>query len=300
MPINFADRLLTAIKTKGSPACVGIDPIADRLPRPLRERIGRSGDEIDLIFEFCSEVIDAVADAAPAVKFQSACFERYRDQGVEAMWSLVQEAVDRELVVILDAKRGDIGVSAEHYAAATFDPPRCPNELAERRDTAHAITINSYLGADGILPFLRGGAGAFALVRTSNPSSDEVQRARLTTGDTLAESVARMVDRLGRDFIGESGYSNLGAVVGATKADEIERLRELMPRSIFLVPGYGAQGGTADDVKRCFNSDGRGAIITASRSVIFAFDADDDDDERWIEAIADAARRFAEEVSAIV
>ncbi|MFG0329330.1 MAG: orotidine-5'-phosphate decarboxylase [Phycisphaerales bacterium] len=296
---RFSDRLLTAIDRKGgAPVCVGLDPVYERLPDALKRDTGEPGDEVTAIFQFGVEVIDAVADSVPAIKIQSACFERYREDGVETLYSLVQEAIDRELVVILDAKRGDIGISAEHYAAATFDPPRPPSDIVTPHDRPDAITINAYLGADGITPFLRDGHGAFALVRTSNPGGDELQTARLESGDTVAEHLARIIDRLGADHLGEMGYSDLGAVVGATKTDEIARLRELMPRAIFLVPGYGAQGAGADDVRACFRPDGRGAIVTASRSVIFAYEDDASDD--WIESIGVAARRFADEVGAIL
>lgn len=297
MAEHFSDQLLTAIDVKGAPACVGIDPVVTRLPRELRERAMGTGDAVEAIYEFSSNVIDAVADAVPAIKLQSACFERYRDEGIESLWSLVSEAISRRLIVILDAKRGDIGVSAEHYAAAAFDPPRSPDDLVERPMAAHAITVNSYLGADGITPFLKGGRGAFALVRTSNPGGDELQAAKLKSGETVAEFVAKMVDRIGRDFMGEMGYSDLGAVVGATKPAEIGRLRALMPHAIFLVPGYGAQGGSAADVKPAFDRNGRGALITASRSVIYAFE---DDDEAWLDRVTEAAARFAAEVGAIV
>lgn len=294
---HFSDRLLNAIGRKGSPVCVGIDPVYERLPVDLRQRIEGPRTALAAINEYCSAVLDAVADAVPAVKFQSACFERFRDEGVETLYSLIADANDLGLVVILDAKRGDIGFSADHYAAGIFEPWVDRDELAPRHATPDAVTINCYLGQDGIEPFCRDGRGAFVLVRTSNPGGDAIQLARLEGGQSVAEHVAGIVDQISRQHMGTLGYSDLGAVVGATKRDEIASLRLLMPHCIFLVPGYGAQGGGADDVKACFNKDGRGAIITASRSVIFAYEKDAD--RPWADAVAEAAHRFAQEVAEV-
>jgi orotidine-5'-phosphate decarboxylase len=155
--------------------------------------------------------------------------------------------------------------------------------------------VSAYLGEDGILPFLKDGLGAFALVRTSNPSGDALQSLTLADGRTVAEAVADLVASLGARTVGASGFSTLGAVVGATKGAEIAALRARMPRTVFLVPGYGAQGGTADDVRAAFTAPGRGALITASRSVIYPGGGAGD----WTVAIRDAARRFADEIRAI-
>ncbi|MHC4220202.1 MAG: orotidine-5'-phosphate decarboxylase, partial [Planctomycetota bacterium] len=192
------------------------------------------------------------------------------------------EATQRNFEVILDAKRGDISVSGAHYAAAAFDP-----EAGHGRPDW--ITVNSYLGAAAIEPFLRPGAGVFALVRTSEPGGDAVQALRVDGGGTVAESVARMVAALGDAHVGVCGYSSVGAVVAVTRPDEIAALRALMPRQIFLV-----QGGGAGDLGPCFDARGRGAIVTASRSVIYAFEPDAAD---WTVAVADAAQRFADEVA---
>lgn len=294
---HFSDRLLNAIGRKGSPVCVGIDPVHERLPGELRRRIDGPRSALAAISEYCSTVLDAVADAVPAVKFQSACFERYRDEGVETLYSLIADANDLGLMVILDAKRGDIGISADHYAAGIFEPWVDRDELAPRLAVPDAVTINGYLGGDGIEPFCRGGRGAFVLVRTSNPGGDAIQQARLESGLSVAEHVGSVVDGLAREHMGTLGYSDLGAVVGATKRDEIASLRSLMPRCIFLVPGYGAQGGGAEDVQACFNQDGRGAIITASRSVIYAYEKDDS--QPWADAVAEAAQVFAGEIGEI-
>lgn len=295
---HFSDRLLAAIERKGSPVCVGIDPVLERLPETLRQRVDGPDAALAAIAEYGSILLDAVADHVPAVKFQSACFERYRHDGVEVLHSLMKEASDLGLVVVLDAKRGDVSITAEHYAAGIFEPWVDEEDLHPAlRAVPDAVTINAYLGEDSMAPFCRDGHGAFALVRTSNPGGDEIQTATLCDGGTVAERVARMVDRVGGACVGESGWSDLGAVVGATKRAEIARLRELMPRAIFLVPGYGAQGAGAEDVRACFDARGQGAIVTASRSVIYAFEKSGGKD--WAGAVAAVARSFADEVAAV-
>jgi orotidine-5'-phosphate decarboxylase len=281
-PLHAADRLLAAIERAGAPVCVGLDPVLERLPAALRGR-GLEG-----VRSFCLGVLDAVAGVVPAIKLQSACFERHGHRGVEAAEAVAREASGRGMQVILDVKRGDIAVSAGHYAEAAW---------GDSGPDPDWITIQSYLGEDGITPFLRRGRGAFALVRTSNPGGDTVQAQELADGRSVAESVAAMVARLGAADVGASGYSSLGAVVGATRASEARRLRDLMPRQLFLVPGYGAQGGTADDVRACFDGQGRGAIVTASRSVIYAFDPGD---ARWEDAVASSAKRLRDEVGRAV
>jgi len=292
---HAGDFLVERIARVGSATCVGLDPVVDRLPDTLRPAsAGSTANDIvacaAAIERFSLGVIESVAADTAAVKIQAACYERYGPEGYAAMWRVLAAARASGLAVILDFKRGDIGISAEHYAASA------------RAAGAHWTTISPYLGADGILPFLAEGHGAFALVRTSNPSGDALQAQPMADGQSLALRVAHMVDELGRATIGASGYSTLGAVIGATKRDEIAALRAAMPHTMFLVPGYGAQGGTADDVRACFNREstaGRGstgALITASRSVIYPKAAAG---TSWDTAIRDAARAFADEIRAI-
>lgn len=280
-----ADRLLARVRAVGAATCVGLDPVVERLPSAIAP-----SDRADLsacaaaIERFSIGVVDAVADRAAAVKIQAACFERYGAEGFAAMARVLRAAHDSGLVVVYDAKRGDIGISAEHYAASA------------RASGADWTTVNAYLGADGLRPFLAAGGAAFALVRTSNPSGDIVQGARLACGRSVAEMVADLVTEVGRESLGASGYSALGAVVGATKRAEIAALRTRMPHAVFLVPGYGAQGGTADDVRAAFTRDGEGALITASRSVIYPTAQGGVD---WKSAVRDAAKTFADEIRAI-
>ncbi len=282
---HAADALAARIAAVGSATCVGLDPVVDRLPAALTPANTQDCAQCARAIEsFSCEVIHAVQQHAAAVKIQAACFERYGPDGYSAMWRVLRVARESGLTVVLDFKRGDIGISAEHYAASA------------RAAGAHWTTVNAYLGADGVLPFLAEGCGAFALVRTSNPGGDALQARELASGETVASRVASMVDELGRATIGASGFSTLGAVVGATKRGEIAHLRACMPNAYFLVPGYGAQGGTADDVRACFTHGDRGALITASRSVLYPKGAPG---ASWQSSISDAAKIFADEIRAI-
>ena len=273
--MHFADRLVERVAGKGA-ACVGVDPVLDRLPDDVRQ----AGGPVEAIGRFCEVVLETVAPHVAVVKFQSACFERYAAAGVDCLNGLLVRAHELGLMTILDAKRGDIGSSAEHYAAAC---------LAE----ADATTINAWCGSDGIRPFVdvaaEHGKGLFAWVRASNPSSDAVQGQKLADGRTVAEAMAELVAHIGGEkrCIGQSGYSLLGAVVGATKPDEAAQLRQLMPQQVFLVPGFGALEAGAEDVKACFAADGRGAIVNASRSILYAYQQTDAAD--WRAAIEQAA-----------
>ena len=282
---HAADALCARVAKIGSATCVGLDPVIDRLPAPMvPERVADHAQCARAIEAFSMGVLSAVATEASAVKIQAACYERYGAEGYAAMGRVLAAAHASGLAVILDFKRGDIGISAEHYAASA------------RATGSHWTTINAYLGNDGIAPFLAEGHGAFALVRTSNPSGDALQTLALADGRTVSEAVADMVSALGAASIGASGFSALGAVVGATKRAEIASLRARMPHTIFLVPGYGAQGGTADDVRACFTAPQQGALITASRSVIYPKAGAG---VPWEQAIRDAARGFADEIRAI-
>ncbi|MSQ91169.1 MAG: orotidine-5'-phosphate decarboxylase [Phycisphaerales bacterium] len=271
-----ADHLLDAIARLGSPVCVGLDPVVEKLPSALG-----SSSPVAAISAFSLGIIRALKGIIPCVKLQSACYERYGAEGMRALAETMSAASECGIVTILDWKRGDIGISAEHYAYAAYQVYG-----------ADWTTVNPYLGADGIAPFVARG-GAFALVRTSNPGSDALQSIRTASGATIAETVADLVAQTGRTVVGLQGYSALGAVVGATKAREAAALRLRMPQQLFLVPGFGAQGGTVDDVLPCFNQDGRGALVTASRSVIFPSQTSGSD---WTSPVQRAAEAFAAEI----
>jgi orotidine-5'-phosphate decarboxylase len=282
---HVADRLADAMDGAGSPVCVGLDPVLERLPEQVR---AEHWEPTRAISAFCRGVIDAVAPSVGIVKPQSACFERYGAPGVQALERVIEHARERGLAVILDAKRGDIGVSAEHYAAAALHMG------------AHAITVNAYLGPSTVEPYLDAGLGVFVLVRTSNRDSDLVQARELADGGTVAEMMASQVEALGRGRCGERGLSGVGAVVGATKASDGRALRAIMADQPFLVPGYGAQGGTAEDIRAMLRPGATtpgesGVVVNASRSVIFPGAPGD-----WRDAVARAASGFAADVRAVL
>jgi orotidine-5'-phosphate decarboxylase len=273
----FCDRLLDAIDYTHAPICVGIDPILESIPDAVRGKFASRDDEaesaIDAIFDFTTKVLKIVAPHVPIVKFQSAFFEKYLWEGVEAYYSLIQEAKDLGLLVIGDVKRGDIGTTASAYAAGHLAEQTSDSDTEIA--TPDAITVNPMLGLDSLEPFVKTAKeysrGLFVLVRTSNPGSADLQDAKLASGQTWSEMLAEKLNAVAEDraLIGSRGWSSLGAVVGATQTHTMQNLRKLLPKSIFLLPGYGAQGATAEMTRAAFK-DGRGAIVSASRSVLYA------------------------------
>ena len=274
----FSDRLLDAIRRKGSPICVGIDPIFEMLPDavagPATERDGNDYEAvIDAIFAFTTRVLQVVAPHVPCVKFQSAYFEKYLWEGVEAYYDLVQEAKELDLLVIGDVKRGDIGSTAAAYAAGHLADP--PSDEPDGVVVPDAITVNPMLGLDTLEPFVQTarqfGKGLFVLVRTSNPGSAQFQDATLEDGRTWSEALADALRGLaaGEGMVGSGGYSSVGAVVGATQPHTMRSLRRRLPQSFFLLPGYGAQGATAEMTREAFQG-GAGALVSASRSILYA------------------------------
>lgn len=274
---HFADRLIAAIKQKGVPICVGLDPRLEQIPSFIKdEKVLEKGKSFEAaaeaILDFNKGIIDAVHDLVPAVKPQFAFYMQYGFSGVRAFEETCKYAQEKGLIVIADAKCNDIGSTAEAYARAFIGEMELFGETVAGMD-CDAVTVNPYLGYDGIKPFIeickKRGKGIFVLVKTSNPSSGDLQDR--VTEDKLRnyEIVAQLLESWGADEIGASGYTSIGAVVGATYPDEAKRLRKLMPHAYFLVPGYGAQGGKAADVKYCFNEDGFGALINSSRDIIF-------------------------------
>lgn len=279
MSQHFADRLTQAIRGKRTPAVVAIDPVFHRLPDELRRAAGTQPDleaEVRAIREFSRRVIQAVAPLVPAVKLNSAYFERYGAKGIGAYFDLIGSAARSGLLVIGDVKRGDVGHSAAMYAAAQLADPQ--PQHGPWRPSPDAVTVNGYLGLDAAKPFIdvakREDKGLFVLVRTSNPSGGTIQDILAADGRKLHQVIAAEVANWAADpqTIGQCGYSCVGAVVASRDAGDAAALRRMMPRCIFLVPGYGAQGGTAEDVRAYFDPDGAGALVAAGRSVIFAYE----------------------------
>ncbi len=302
--IHFADRVAAAVRAKGNAVCVGLDPRWESLPLELRQRRGDASLAAiaSAYEEFCSRVLDIVAPLVAAVKPQSAFFEACGPEGMAAMQRLLCKARNLNLITVLDGKRNDIASTASAYADAAFGGTR----LAARTFPvweADALTINPYLGRDAVEPFLesarRVDAGLFVLVRTSNPGAGQFQdllvsppasSSRSTEGSSLRplyQYVGEAVGAWARENVGHCGLGDVGAVVGATYPAELVMLRKLLPEAIFLVPGFGAQGGKAEDVASAFRPDGLGAIVNSSRGILFPFKPDD---PSWEMRIDEATR----------
>jgi orotidine-5'-phosphate decarboxylase len=281
MASHFADRLCEAVKTKKTSLVVGLDPVYARLPAAITSH-RQMNDEfdaaaaVDAIFNYCTQALRIVAPMVPAVKINIAFFEKYFWEGLEMYHALISEADDLGLEIIGDVKRGDVSHSAEAYAVAHLEN----TELVGFEDTLvpDAITVNGYTGADGIKPFAdmatKQGKGVFVLVRTSNQSAAIIQDFADTTGQRMYEKMAEIVGQIANqpERIGKCGYSNVGMVVGATTPEVTSTLRRMYDKVWFLVPGYGAQGASAADCIKFCKPDGTGALINASRSIIYAYE----------------------------
>ena len=267
----FIDRLIEQIQIKKTPCIVGLDPALARMPESWLQARGisdRSGlaDCAEAIYQYNLMVLDAVCDLVPAVKPQSAYYELFGSAGIVALERTIKAARDRDLMVVLDVKRGDIASTATAYARSYLS-----GELPRPLE-ADAITIVPYLGQDCLEPFFKEaiewGKGIFVCVKTSNPGASIIQEQQIDRR-YLYEIVADLIKPASEKSIGKSGYSGIGAVVGATYPDAAIRLRNQLPNSLFLVPGVGAQGGGSEGIKACFNSDGLGAVISSSRGIMY-------------------------------
>lgn len=295
---HFGDRLASAVRRRNSAIAVGLDPDPMQLwPGADSVASGASAAEAaaDAVTTHCRRVLDAVAPACAAVKLQSASFERLGAPGMRSRDLVADHARELGLLVVLDAKRGDIDVSAQAYAEAAFGGLETPwGPVAGSR--VDAITVAPYMGRDSIRPFIDGGrptgGGTYVLVRTSNPGASDLQERHAEHGEPFWSLTARIVAELGAEAAGASdGLTPVGAVVGATAPDHLERLRELMPRTPFLLPGVGAQGGRVEDLAAAFAPGPGAALITVSRSIVGAYRQTGGDP-------ADAARRAAEDLRA--
>jgi orotidine-5'-phosphate decarboxylase len=289
---TFGDRLAEAVERKRSQLLVGLDPVTELLPVELsgEARLGRAG-AAEACARFCRGVIDAVSPYAVGVKPQLAFFEALGSEGMRALENVCAYARTAGLIVVADAKRGDIGSTARAYAAAYLEAREDEAPLAD------AMTVSPYLGRDSVEPFLaacrRDGAGIFCLVKTSNEGVADIQDLALLDGRPLWQHVARLVAEWGEDLVGDRGLSSVGAVVGATHPRAVGEARRLLPRAVLLLPGVGEQGAGPADVARAFTSGPASALVAASRSVLYAFRTTDDD---WRSAAAAEAARLKSEV----
>lgn len=278
---HAADRLIASMATTDSIACVGLDPRPELLPPSLiaeaRSRHEHPAEQACHAFtKFNFGILDAVAGACAAVKPRAACYEAYGGRGWQVLEATIERARQRSIPVILDAKRGDIGSTAQHYRAGLLtESPGLDNAAAIPGLGADWITASPYLGQDSVAPLIGDvaeGTGAFILVRTSNPGAADIQDQPIGT-ERLAEVVARLVHKWGADRLGSAGFSGIGAVVGATWPQEAAALRRLMPHALFLVPGYGAHGGSAEHAVAGATERRDGVIVNSSRAIIGAWKA---------------------------
>lgn len=286
------DKVVEQTKQKKNPCIVGLDPEWDKLPECYKWE-GLTHPEI--IFRWAKDVIDTVADIVPAVKPQMAFYEVYGGAGMTVFEQVVAYAHEKNLIVVDDSKRNDIGNTARAYAFAHLSQ--------DGPIKSDFLTVSPFLGRDSMEPFWmlakEEGKGVFLLVKTSNPGSKEISEAKNDNGEKISHWLARHVHTTGNEYVGESGYSSVGAVVGATFPEEAKELRKIMNNNYFLVPGYGAQGGRAEDIAACFNEDGLGALVSSSRGIIYAHAERPDYDgtrEMYLKLVREQAIKMRDEV----
>lgn len=287
---NFADKLAGAIREKNSRVVVGLDPRLDSLPEEFQRGTKRDIEKAGkAILDFNAEIISLVRPHAVAVKPQIAFYEKLGPHGLLAYFATCMHARKQGLIVIGDVKRGDVPDTAAAYAEAHFVSFPCD-----------AITVNPFFGSDGMEPFLqaarKNGGGLFVLVKTSNPRSGEIQDLPVE-GKPLYLHLAAKVAAWGEDIRGGSGYSAVGAVVGATHPRQAAEIRAALPQAFFLVPGYGAQGATAADLKPCFNTDGLGAVVNSSRGIIYAWEKEAYRGMPWQKAVEKAVTDMKDDIN---
>ncbi len=299
------DRMIERIAKMQNPTVAGLDPKLSYIPGYIREKAAKQWGEHTLeaaaaaILEYNKGLIDALSPIVPAVKPQAAYYEMYGWQGVKTLAETIAYARSKGMFVITDGKRNDIGTTMEAYAAAHVGTTDVEGEAVQAFG-GDALTVNGYLGSDGIVPMLKvcreQDKGMFVLVKTSNPSSGELQDQILENGKTVYATMGQWCEAWGKELPGKYGYSGVGAVVGATYPAQLGELRRALPSTFFLVPGYGAQGGGAKDVAEAFDSNGLGAIVNASRSILCAWHKTGAAEEDFAKAAAEEAVRMREDI----
>ncbi len=305
--MKFAiDELIEKIKEMDNPTVIGLDPRYDMLPDCIKNKYNKDINGIcEAFLEFNMKLIDSVCDIIPAVKPQMAFYEVYGPKGIECFRKTCEYAKSKGMIVIADGKRGDIGSTAAGYSNAYLGA--CDENNSKSMYDIDFLTVNPYLGSDGIKPFIKDcetySKGIFVLVKTSNPSSGELQDLELKDGKKVYEKMADMVSSWGENLIGEYGYSSVAAVVGATYPIQIEELRKIMPHTFFLIPGYGAQGGKAEDLSKAFVN-GIGGIVNSSRGLMCAYRSDlwkdKYSDDTYAEATRAEAIRMREDINSVI
>ena len=297
------DRLIEKIKQTKNPSVVGLDTCVDYLPDDMKNQIKSLDDVCEALTEFNKNVVDSICDIVPAVKVQVAYYEMYGVQGMQAFQNTLKYAKSKGMFTMADIKRNDIGSTAAAYSKAYLGKTVF-NGVEVTPFESDFVTINGYLGTDGIKPFVddaeKYDKGAFVLVKTSNPSSGDLQNKKLLGSETVFEEMANFVCEWGKNLVGENGYSSLGAVVGATHKAEAELLRKKYPSLFFLVPGYGAQGATAEDVSVNFDKDGLGAIVNSSRGILCAYKKDKYNGLNYFKAARQAALDMKDDLTKFI
>ena len=297
--MNAIDNLIEKIKETNNPTVMGLDPRYDMIPECVRSKYSNNLEGIaKAILEYNKELIDNTYDIIPAIKPQLAFYEMFGIEGMKAFKGTCKYAKEKGMIVIADAKRGDIGSTAKGYSNAYLGQTPIGEEKIEVFENIDFLTVNPYLGVDSITPFvedcIKYGKGIFVLVKTSNPSSGELQDLKLENGKTVYEHVASLVEKWGEELRGEYGYSSVAAVVGATYPEQLKEIREKAPHTYFLIPGYGAQGGKAEDIALGFDKEGLGGIVNASRSLMCAYKSD-----KWKDKFTEAEYGKATRAEAI-
>ena len=278
--MNAIDRLIKKIKETNNPTVMGLDPRYEMIPKCVTDKYSKDLEgAAKAIIEYNKALIDAIYDIIPAIKLQIAFYEMFGIPGMKAIFDTCKYAREKGMIVIADVKRGDIGSTAQGYSNAFLGK----TPIGEKEESIYDVdfvTVNPYMGTDCVKPFIEDckkyNKGIFILVKTSNPSSGELQDLKLENGKEVYMQVAELVEKWGEDLIGECGYSSIAAVVGATYPEQLEKIRKVAPHTYFLIPGYGAQGGKAGDIALGFDSNGLGGIVNASRSLMCAYKSD-----RW-------------------
>ena len=276
--MNAMDKLIEKIKETNNPTVIGLDPRYEMIPQCIRNKYSDDLEGIShSIIEFNKALIDAVYDIIPAVKPQIAFYEMYGLEGMKAFEETCKYAKEKGIVVIADIKRSDIGTTAKAYSNAYLGRTKIGEKEIPIYDVDF-VTLNPYMGIDSIKPFIDDcktyDKGVFILVKTSNPSSGELQDIKLETGEEVYTKVISLVEDWGKELVGKYGYSSISAVVGATYPKQLENLRKIAPNTFFLIPGYGAQGGTAKDIALGFDKNGLGGIVNSSRGLMCAYKSD--------------------------
>ncbi len=305
---NIIDKLIEKIKETNNPTVMGLDPRYEMLPRCVTEKYPLNLEGVaQAIVEYNKALIDATYDIIPAVKPQIAFYEMFGIPGIQAFKETCEYAKQKGMLVIADIKRGDIGSTAQGYSNAYLGKTKI-GDIEQSVFDVDFVTINPYMGTDCVKPFIEDckkyNKGLFILVKTSNPSSGELQDLKLETGEEVYTRVAKLVENWGEELRGMCNYSSIAAVVGATYPEQLKQIREIAPHTYFLIPGYGAQGGTAKDIAYGFDQNGLGGIVNASRSLMCAYKSDkwknEFEEKDYAKATRAEAIRMRDEINSVL